>query len=156
MIDYSISIKSKKPGTKKTEQGYATMAYGQAQIRKNFSLEKFAQHIADHGCVYDKGDIAAVLSKAVFCLRELILEGNSVTLGDMGTFGPSLSTEGAVTTEDFTTDNIKKVNVTWRKTLMFNGKNLRQVAQFKLVPSRKLAADAIEVIKNTDTIQGLE
>ena len=53
-------------------------------------------------------------------------------------------------------DNIKKVNVTWRKSLTFNGKLLRNEAQFKLVPSRKLAADAIEVIKNTDTIQGLE
>ena len=156
MIDYSISIKSKKPGTKKTDQGYATMAYGQAQIRKNFTLEKFAKHIADHGCVYDAGDIHAVLQKAVACLRELILEGNSVTLGNMGTFGPSLSTKGAVTTEDFTVENIKKVNVTWRKSIYFNGKYLRDEAQFKLVPSRKLAADAIEVIKNTDTIQGLE
>ena len=156
MIDYSICIRSKKPGTKKTEQGYATQAFGVAQIRKNFSLEKFAKHISDHGCVYDHGDIAAVLAKAVSCLKELILEGNSVTLGDMGTFGPSLNTKGAVTTEDFTTDNITRVNVLWRKSVMFNGKNLRQEAQFKLVPSRKLAADAIEVIKNTDTIQGLE
>ena len=156
MISYSIGIKSKKPGTKKTEQGYATMAYGQAQIRKNYTLEKFAKHRADHGCVYDHGDIAAVLAKAVACLRELILEGNSVTLGEMGTFGPSINTEGAVTTEDFTVDNIKKVNVTWRKSNAFNGKNLRQEAEFQLVPSRKLAADAIEVIKNTDTIQGLE
>ena len=156
MIDYSISIKSKKPGTKKTEQGYATMAYGTAQIRKNYTLSKFAKHISDHGCVYDTGDIAAVLTKAVNCLRELILEGNSVTLGDMGTFAPSLSTSGAVTTEDFTVDNIKKVNVTWRKSYAFNGRNLRDEAQFKLVPSRKLAADAIEVIKNTDTLQGLE
>ena len=74
----------------------------------------------------------------------------------MGTFAPSLSTEGAVTTEDITVDNIKKVNVTWRKSILFNGKYLRDEAQFQLVPSRKLAADAIEVIKNTDTIQGLE
>ena len=155
MIDYSICIKSAKPGTKK-EQITHTKAYGQAQVRKNFTLDKFAKHIADHGCVYDAGDIHAVLVKAVNCLRELILEGNSVTLGNMGTFAPSLSTEGAVTTEDFTVDNIKKVNVTWRKSILFNGKYLRDEAQFQLVPSRKLAADAIEVIKNTDTIQGLE
>ena len=155
MIDYSISIKSAKPGTKKADIT-ETKAYGQAQVRKNFTLNQFAKHISDHGCVYDHGDIAAVLAKAVSCLKELILEGNSITLGDMGTFAPSLSTEGAVTTEDFTVDNIKKVNVTWRKTSFLNGKNLRQEAQFKLVPSRKAQEDAIEVIRNSETIQGLE
>ena len=155
MIDYSISIKSAKPGTKKADIT-VTKAYGQAQVRKNFTLSQFAKHIADHGCAYDHGDIQAVLAKAVFCLKELILEGNSITLGDMGTFAPSLSTEGAVTTEDFTVDNIKKVNVCWRKTAYLNGKNLRQEAQFKLVPSRKAQEDAIEVVRNSETIQGLE
>ena len=155
MIDYSISIKSAKPGTKKAQINH-TKAYGTAQVRKNFSLEQFAKHISDHGCVYDAGDIHAVLGKAVACLRELILEGNSVTLGGMGTFAPSLATEGAVTTEDFTVENIKKVNVVWRKAFAFNGKQLRAEAQFKLVPTRMAQDDAIEVIKNTDTIQGLE
>ena len=34
--------------------------------------------------------------------------------------------------------------------------NLRNDAEFKLVPSRVAQADAIEVIKNEYTIQGLE
>jgi len=155
MIDYSISIKSAQPGTKK-EDVTETKAYGQAQVRKNYSLDDFAQHIRDHGCVYDKGDIAAVLTKAVSCLREIILQSNSVTLGDLGTFSPSIATVGAKTADAFTAANITKVNVKWRKTAYFNGRNLRAEAQFHLVPSRASQASAVEVIKNQDTIQGLE
>ena len=155
MIDYSIAIKSSKPGTKKADIT-ETKAYGVAQVRRNYTMQEFAQHISDHGCVYDEGDIAAVLSKAVACLKELVLQSNSVTLGDLGTFGPTLKTKGAVTTEDFSVDNIKAVNVAWRKTKVFNGKNLRNQTTFNLVPSRKASSDAIEVIKNTDTIHGLE
>lgn len=155
MIDYSISIKSAQPGTKK-ENITVTKAYGTAQVRKNYSLEEFAQHIRDHGCVYDKGDIAAVLTKAVSCLREIILESNSVTLGDLGTFAPSISSKGAKTADAFTAENITAVNVTWRKSADFKGKNLRAKAEFHLVPSRAAQASQVEVIKNQDTIQGLE
>ena len=88
------------------------------------------------------------------CLREQLLAGNSVQLGDMGNFRVELQTEGAVTTDDFSAENIKAVNVCWTPGKRF--KNLRDDATFQLVPNRKAQDDAIEVIKNTDTIQGLE
>ena len=83
-----------------------------------------------------------------------MLEGKRVKLGDLGDFQPRLRTEGAETTEDFNIANIKAVNVSWTPGKEFE--NLRGEATFQLVPSRKMAADAIEVIKNTDTIHGLE
>ncbi|MBQ7528002.1 MAG: DNA-binding protein, partial [Bacteroidaceae bacterium] len=82
------------------------------------------------------------------------LAGNSVSLGELGKFHVELNCEPAVTTEDFTAANIKAVNVCWTPGEDF--KDMKKDAEFQLVPSRKLAADAIEVIKNTDTIQGLE
>ena len=100
------------------------------------------------------GPLMGFLTMAVACLRELLLEGKRIKLGDLGDFQPRLKTEGAVTTEDFTASNIKAVNISWEPGKNFE--NLRSEAEFQLVPSRKLAADAIEVIKNTDTIQGLE
>ena len=153
MINYSICIMSAKPGTKKADITH-TKAYGVSQMHEVLDINKFARHIADHGCSYDRADIAAVLTKAVDCLREMMLAGNKVNLGELGSFHPELSTEGAVTTEDFSAANIKAVNVCWRPGKGF--KNLREDATFQLVPSRKMADDAIEVIKNTDTIQGLE
>ena len=142
-----------KPGTKKA-QITETKAYGVAQVKNRLSLSDFAKHIHDHGCAYSKGDIVSILTTAVACLRELMLEGKRVKLGDMGDFQPRLRTEGAVTTDDFSVKNIKAVNVSWKPGKDFE--DLRSDATFQLVPSRAAQDDAIEVIKNTDTIHGLE
>ena len=83
-----------------------------------------------------------------------MLEGKKVKLGDLGAFYCELQTEGARTVDEFSAQNIKKVNVRWEPGKKF--KNLRSEATFQLVPTRLAQADAIEVIKNEDTIQGLE
>ena len=153
MINYSIVIMSTAPGTKK-EDITETKAYATSQVTEVLDLHKFAKHIADHGCTYDRADIAAILTKTVDCLHELILEGKKINLGELGGFYPELVTEGAKTADAFTAANIKAVNVCWSPGKGF--KNLREDAQFQLVASRKAQADAIEVIRNEDTIQGLE
>ncbi len=154
MINYSIYIGSKVPGTKKTEQGYATVALGTAQVHDRLDFDDFCKHVADHNSPFSKGTIKGVITDMIHCIREQLLAGNSVSLGELGRFHVELNCEPAVTTEDFTSANIKNVNVCWTPGEDF--KDLKKDAEFQLVPSRKLAADAIEVIKNTDTIQGLE
>ena len=153
MINYSICIMGTKPGTKKADIT-ETKAYGVAQTSENVDIDQFAKHISDHGCVYGKGDIVGVLTMAVSCLRELMLEGHRVKLGDLGDFQPRLNTKGAKTTEDFNATYIKKVNVGWTPGKSFQ--NLRSEATFQLVPSREAQKDAIDVIRNEETIQGLE
>ncbi len=153
MIDYAITIMSTKPGTKKADI-QETKAYGTAQVREVLDLNKFAKHITDHGCSYDRADVAAILTKAVDCLREQILGGNKVILGDLGGFYPELKTKGAVLAEDFDTDNILEVNVRWVPGENF--KNLRDEATFRLMPTRLAQAEANKVIKNQETIQGIE
>ena len=139
MIDYSISVKSSKPGTKKADI-QQTKAYGQAQIRKKLTLEEFAAHIREHGCVYDKGDIAAIITKTIRCLREQLLLGNSIVLGDLGTFAPTLIA----------------VNVKWTKSRDFKGTELRKDAEFNLVGTRSQQVETNKTIKNQETIQGME
>ena len=153
MINYSICIMGTKPGTLKayiTE----TKAYGTAQVHEVLTFDAFCKHIADHHSPFSKGTVKGILTDAVACLREQLLAGNKVKLGDLGDFHVELATEGAVTTDDFSAANIKAVNVRWTPGKEFA--NLRDEATFQLVPNRKAQDDAIEVIKNTDTIQGLE
>ncbi|MBQ6226632.1 MAG: DNA-binding protein, partial [Bacteroidaceae bacterium] len=111
-------------------------------------------HIADHNSPFSKGTVKGILTDAVACLREQLLAGNKVSLGDLGSFHVELACDGADTTDEFNAQKIKDVNVRWTPGLEF--KNLRSVAEFNLVPSRKAQADAIEVIRNEETIQGLE
>ena len=153
MINYSIAIMSTTPGTKKA-QITETKAYGVSQMHRKVSFDEFCEHIAEHNSPFSKGTVQGILTDAVSCIRELLLDGKKVALGDLGEFHVELATEGARTTEEFSAANIKEVNV--RFTLGINFKNLRSVAQFRLVPTRSAQADAIEGIKNEDTIQGLE
>jgi len=153
MINYSIAIMGTKPGTKKG-QITETKAYGTAQCNEVLNLDAFAKHITSHGSVYHKADVAAVLTLAVSCLRELMLEGKRVKLGDLGDFHTELKTEGAVLAEDFTTNNIKAVNVRWTPGKEF--RNLRQEATFQLVPTRAAQAESEKEIRNQETIQGME
>ena len=153
MINYSIMIMSTKPGTKKADITQ-TKAYGTAQMNEKLSFDQFCKHIADHNSPFSKGTIKGVLTDAVGCLKEQLLAGNKVNLGDLGDFHVELATKGAKTTEDFNASYIEGVNVRWTPGLGFQ--NLRQEATFQLVPGREAQADAIEVIRNEETIQGLE
>ncbi len=153
MINYSISIKSANPGTKKADIT-ETKAYGAAQVDEVLSFDAFCEHIADHHSPFSKGAIKGVLTDAAACVREQLLAGNKVKLGDLGDFHVELATKGAKTTEDFNASYIEDVNVRWTPGKGF--RNLRAEAVFQLVPSREAQADAIEVIRNEDTIQGLE
>jgi len=153
MINYSIMIMGTKPGTKKADIT-ETKAYGTAQVHEVLDLDDFCKHIADHNSPFSKGTVKGILTDAVSCLREMMLAGNKVVLGDLGSFHVELATEGADTTDEFNAQKIKAVNVCWTPGQEF--KNLRDDAVFNLVPSRKAQADAIEVIRNEETIQGLE
>ena len=153
MINYSICIMGTKPGTKKADI-QETKAYGTAQVHEVLDLDAFCKHIADHNSPFSKGTVKGILTDAVACLREQLLAGNKVSLGDLGSFHCELATEGADTTDEFNAQKIKAVNVCWTPGQEF--KNLRDNATFNLVPSRKAQADAIEVIRNEETIQGLE
>ena len=153
MINYSIYIASSKPGTKKADIT-DTKAYGASQMNEKLSFDQFCKHIADHNSPFSKGTIQGILTDAVACLKEQLLAGNRVVLGYLGTFSTELATKPAKTTDDFNANNIEAVNVAWLPGKPF--KNLRDEATFQLVPSRKAQGDAIEVIRNEDTIQGLE
>ena len=150
MINYSIVIRSTKPGTK-TADITETKAYGVAQVSDFLTLNDFARHIAQHGTLYGRDVIQGVLVKMVDCMRELLLEGKKIQLGDLGSFGIGLSTKGANTAALFTAENIKKVNVNWERGKLF--KNLRDDATFNLVPSRKAQEDALADAKRQETLQ---
>ena len=153
MIKYSIAIKGTKPGTKKANIT-ETKAYGEAQVDEILSFDDFCKHLADHNLPFSTGTVKGILTDTVACLREQLLAGNKVKIGDLGGFHVELATKGAKTTDDFNINYIEDVNVRWTPGKSFE--NLRSEATFQLVPSRKAQADAIEVIRNEDTIQGLE
>ena len=145
-IKYSISM---RPNPMNAEE--APKAYGTIQLNKTLTLEDLAEHIHDHNTVFSKGVILGVLTDMTICLKEALSEGNAVSFGDLGTFRPTITTEGASATTDadgnavtaqeaFTAANIKKYNINFEtgSGLDFDVDDLR----FEYVITRKAQAAA--------------
>ena len=135
-IPYSLVLCQVRPG--KPEQGNKTFPV--AQYAQNLSLDDMAKHMSGHGSKYTKGDIMAVTTQLVECIREQMLLGNRVSLGDLGTFYVSLKSEPANNAESFSTSLIKDVNVRWRPSTQF--KSLINEASFNYVGTREAQAEA--------------
>ena len=78
-------------------------------------------------------------------LREQLLNGQQIQMGDLGVFSNSIRSLGAHSMAEFTVENITEVNVLWAPGVRFN--NLRQDAEFQLVPTRKAAAEVVKALK---------
>ena len=145
MINYSIYLR-----TNPMDKEEAPKAYGVAQYNSVMTIDKFAAHIASHGCVYSRADIAAVLTLAVDCLYEQLLAGQKIELGDLGAFCISLNCKGADSAEEFNPAvHIKRVKARWEMGDKFL--NLTNEAVFHLVANRKQQAAVLKAVKSGDT-----
>ena len=90
MINYSTCMRGNP-----TDKDAAKKAYANAQYSQVMTLDKFCYHIASHGCVYSRADIQAILILAVDCLREQLLNGQQIQMGDLGVFSNSIRSLGA-------------------------------------------------------------
>ena len=145
MINYSIYLR-----TNPMDKEEAPKAYGVAQYNSVMTIDKFAAHIASHGCVYSRADIAAVLTLAVDCRYEQLLAGQKIELGDLGAFCISLNCKGADSAEEFNpATHIKRVKARWEMGDKFM--NLTEEAVFHLVANRKQQAAVLKAVKAGDT-----
>ncbi len=126
-----------------------TNYFATAQYTEVMTIEKFARHIADHGTTYSRADIMAILYMAVDCMREQLLEGKKIRLGELGDFSLSLSSKGAETAEKFSSQNIQRVAVCWEPGSEF--RNLLADAEFNLVATRSAQAAVLKAIKEGKT-----
>ena len=145
MIDYSVAA---RPNPREKDE--APKYYASAQSNKLVNLDEFAKHIANHGCVYKRADISAVLTMAVDCLREMMLNGYKVQLGDLGAFYISLTSEGALTAKEFNPAiHVKAVNVNWERGRSFL--ELKEEAEYNHVAIRAVQKKVMKAVKNGDT-----
>lgn len=149
MIDYSVYMMT--PTYSKDE---TPKAYAKNQVSEIWSLEKFAKHISDHNGVYSRGTVKGVISDMCECLVEQLLNGNKIQLGELGTFGISISSEGAESIEKFTSKNIKAVNILFTPGADFE--NLIGRAEFNPVASRVAQKATLKAEKAGEATVDLE
>ncbi|ADV44557.1 HU family DNA-binding protein [Bacteroides helcogenes] len=145
MINYSTVMRS-NPANKTAPK----KAYASAQYSEVMDINKFAEHIASHGCVYKRADIVAILTMSVDCMRELMLAGQKIQLGDLGSFSVSINSIGAPTAKEFNPAiHIKKLNVNWTCGERFT--TLLDSADFNLVATRLATRAIVKALKAGET-----
>lgn len=145
MIDYSIAARP-NPMDRTAEPKF----YASAQCSKVMGMEEFAKHISTHGCVYSRADVRAILTLAVDCLREMLLNGNKVQLGDLGNFYISLNSEGTLTAAEFDPYiHVKSVNVNWERGADFE--NLKDETEFNQVAIRSIQRKVLKAVNSGET-----
>ena len=145
MINVSVTLRENPAKREEPKK-----AYGTAQYTEKMTLEEFASHISSHNSVYDEGDVVAILSKAVKCLREMLLAGKKIELGSLGEFAVSLRSRGAESIKDYVPENyIERVNVVWTPGARFQ--DLKKEATFQIVPSRESAARLTRALRQGET-----
>jgi len=142
MINYSLGLRKSNPSEKNSEM----KVYANAQSTEVIDIQKLAKHIQVHGSPYTRDIIVGVLTKAVDCIREQLLEGKKVNLGEMGSFYCTISSEGVDSADEFNPSaHIKGVNVRWDRGSEFS--DLLAEAEFEYVMTRDEQAKAKRAAK---------
>ena len=106
----------------------APMWYAKAVQDRTIDFEALVTHMSEHNSPYSRGVIHGVLTDMLDCVKELLLDGKSVRLGDLGLFSIRLKSTGALTVEDFKpTTHIKGVNLNVMNTKTWSNTELRKL-----------------------------
>ncbi len=136
-IQYSVALMSNPMRPEDGKKAYANL-----QLTGLVSINELAGHITEHNSVFSKGTVVGVLTELSECMRELILQGYKVLLGDIGTFAPAITSEGAESKEKFSSQNIKTMGINFNPGAAFD--NLRRDAEFEKTTTRKAQAAALK------------
>lgn len=104
-MKYKLIQKGKPGDPDAPKKWYATPIKNGTITQKNL-----AQQISGRSSL-TSGDVNNVIQNLLELLPQELIKGNSVQLGDFGTFRLSFSSDGVDTEKDFTKDKIKGVKI---------------------------------------------
>ena len=116
---------------KNKRQGNANFGkvYGRAENAAPISIEKLAEHMAQHNTPFSAGAIKGILTDMVGCIKELILLGQPVKLDNLAIFKASVISTPADDVESFELDsNVKSLKLLAIATGRLTRKNLTEDA----------------------------
>ena len=103
--------------------------YATAVSDREMSFEDFVTHISEHNSPYSRGCIHGVLMDTLDCLKELILDGKSVRLSDLGLFSVGMTSRGEVSKEKVTAASVLGVHLIVRNTKSWSNSELKKLTR---------------------------
>ena len=101
--------------------------YAKAVQDRTIDFEGLVTHMSEHNSPYSRGVIHGVLTDMLDCVKELVLDGKSVRLGDLGLFSVGLKTKGAKERNKWTVaSHVQGVTLNVRNTKTWSNAELRK------------------------------
>ena len=106
MIELYLSKVAENSETEQAGKLYARVNYKQA-----LSVSDMARHMAEHNTVFSEGSILGVLTDFVKCVREQVLNGNTVKIDNLAIFKATVEANGLETLYDAQTDKVAQASL---------------------------------------------
>ena len=95
---------SKVTETSETEQ--AGKLYARVSYKETMSIQDMAHHMAEHNTLFSEGSILGVITDFVKCVREQVLNGNTVKIDNLAIFKATVEANGLDTMYDAQSDKV--------------------------------------------------
>ena len=100
--------------------------YARSAPDRTMDFEDLVSHMSEHNSPYSCGVIHGVLTDMLDCVKELVLDGKNVRLGDLGLFSVGISSKGALTSEMWkVATHLRGVHLKVRNTKTWSNTELR-------------------------------
>lgn len=98
---------------------------------EQIDIDALAAHMAAHNTPFSKGAIKGILTDAVSCTKELLLDGKTVKLADLAIFSLGIHCKGADDPNSATVQNIRGFSFNARGTGKLSNRQLIYEAKLK-------------------------
>ena len=92
--------------TETSETETAGKMYARVSYKQSMDLHDMAQHMAEHNTAFSEGLIVGVLTDFVKCVREMVLNGNTVKVGNLAIFKATVESNGLEVLYDGQNDKV--------------------------------------------------
>ena len=103
--------------------------YATVVTDREMNFEEFVDHISSHNSPYSRGTVHGVMMDMLDCLKELILDGKSVRLGDLGLFSIGMSSHGEVSRDKVSAASVDGIHLLVKNTKTWSNSELKKLCK---------------------------
>ena len=118
--------------------------YATVVTDREMNFEEFVDHISSHNSPYSRGTVHGVMMDMLDCLKELILDGKSVRLGDLGLFSIGMSSRGEVSRDKVSSASVEGIHLLVKNTKNWSNSELKKLCKITAYDARGGEEDGSE------------
>ena len=97
--------------TESSESEQAGKLYARVSYKQTMTVQDMAQHMAEHNTAFSEGTITGILIDFVKCIREQVLNGNTVKIDNLAIFKATVEGNGLETMYDAASDKVASASL---------------------------------------------